>query len=79
MVTDSHSSLVRWRNHFSRPLNLHTVNEVRQTKIHTAEPSVTESSDFEVEMATEKLKRHKSPVLIKSQQKRFRKGQNNLL
>ena len=61
MVTYSHSILARWRNHFSQPLNVHDVNGVRQTDIHTAEPLVPESSAFEVEMAVQKLKRHKSP------------------
>jgi hypothetical protein len=37
------------------------VNDVRQTEIHTAEPLVPEPSDSEVEIAIEKLKRHKSP------------------
>jgi hypothetical protein len=36
-------------------------NDVRQTEIRTAEPLVRESSAFEVEVATEKLKSHKSP------------------
>ena len=36
------------------------VNDVRQMEIHTAEPLVPESSAFEVEMGTEKLKGHKS-------------------
>ena len=38
------------------------------TEIYTAEPTVPEPSTFEVELAIEKLKSHKSPVLIKSQQ-----------
>jgi kynurenine formamidase len=42
-------------------LNIHGVNEVRQTEVHTAEPLVPEPSAFEFEMATVKLKRHKSP------------------
>jgi hypothetical protein len=42
-------------------LNVHGVNDVRQTEIHTAEPLVPEPSNSEVEMASEKLKRHKSP------------------
>jgi hypothetical protein len=42
-------------------LNVHEVNDVRQADIHTAEPLVSEPSAFEIEMATEKLKRHKSP------------------
>ena len=37
------------------------LNDVMQTEIHTAEPLVTEPGAFEVEMAIEKLKRHKSP------------------
>jgi len=53
--------LARWRNHFSQLLNVHAVNDVRQTEIYTAEPLVPEPSAFEVEMATEKLKGHKSP------------------
>jgi len=42
-------------------LNIHGVSDVRQTEIHTAEPLVSEPSAFEVEMAVEKLKSHKSP------------------
>jgi len=39
---------------------VHGVNDVRQTEIHTAEPLVPELSAFEVDLAIEKLKRHKS-------------------
>ena len=42
-------------------LNVHRAKEVRQAEIHTAEPLVHEPSDFEVELAIEKLKSHKSP------------------
>ena len=42
-------------------MNIHGVSDVRQTEIHTAEPLVPEPSVFEVKMATEKLKGHKSP------------------
>jgi len=52
--------LGRWRNHFSQLFNVHRVNNVRQTEIHTSEPLVPEPSAFDVEMATEKLKKHKS-------------------
>ena len=45
----------------SHLLNVHGVNDVTQTEIHTAQPIVPELSAFEVEMAIEKLKRHKSP------------------
>jgi hypothetical protein len=61
LIADSHSILARWRNHFSQLLNIHGVNDVRQTEVHTAEPLVAEPSAFEVKMSIEKLKRHKSP------------------
>ena len=61
MVPDSHSNLATWRNHFSQLLNVYVVNDVRQTEIHTVEPVVAEPSAFEVELAIEKLKSHKSP------------------
>jgi hypothetical protein len=42
LVADSHSILARCRNYFSQVLNVHGVNEVRQTEIrvHTAEELV---------------------------------------
>jgi len=61
LVTDCHSILARWRNHFSQLFNVHGVSNAKQTDIHTAGPLVLELSTFEVEMATEKLKEHKSP------------------
>ena len=61
LVTDSHSILARWRNHFSQLLNVHGVKVVKHTEIHTAKPLVLEASAFQVEMAIDKLKRHKSP------------------
>ena len=56
----SHSILARWRNHFSQLLNVHMVNDVRHTELHTAEPLVPEPSAFEADLAIEKLKSHKS-------------------
>jgi hypothetical protein len=50
LVADSHSILARWRNNFFQPMNVHGVNDVRQTEIHTAEPLVPEPSVSEVEM-----------------------------
>jgi hypothetical protein len=61
LVTDSYSILARWRNCFSQLLNVHGVNNVRQTEIYTAEPLVHDLSAFEFEMAIVDLKRHKSP------------------
>jgi len=45
----------------SQLLNVHGVNDIRQTYIHTAEPLVPEPSVFEIEMVIEKLNSHKSP------------------
>jgi hypothetical protein len=42
-------------------LNVCGVNDVKQTEIHTAEPLLPDPSAFGVELAVEKLKRHKSP------------------
>jgi hypothetical protein len=55
--------MARWRNHFSLLLNVHVVIDVRQTAIHTAWPLVPELNAFEVEMAVEELKGHKSPAI----------------
>jgi len=61
LVADSHGIMTRWKNYFSQLLNVHGTKDVRQEKIHTAEPLVPEPSAFEVELAIEKLKSHKSP------------------
>ena len=53
VVADSHSILARWRNYFSQLLNVHGVSDVRQTKIHTAEPLVPEPSASDFELAIE--------------------------
>ena len=59
MVTDYNSILARWRNDFSQLLNVHGINDVRQTEIHTVEPLLPEPSAFDVEMAIGKVKSHK--------------------
>jgi len=61
LVTDCHSLVASWRNHFSQLLNVHGINEVRQINIHTTELLLPELSAFELKMAIEKLKVHKSP------------------
>jgi len=55
------SILVRWRKYFSQLLNKHAVKAVRQTEIHTAETKLPQPGAFEVDLATENLKGHKSP------------------
>jgi hypothetical protein len=67
LVTDSHSILGRWRNHFSQLLNVIGVSDVRQTETHTSEPLVPEPSDFEAEIAIAKRITYRR-LLIKSQQ-----------
>jgi hypothetical protein len=42
LVKDFYSILARWRNHFSQLLDVHGVNGVKQTEIHTAQPLVSE-------------------------------------
>jgi hypothetical protein len=50
-------------------LNVHGINDVRETEIHTAEPLLSVTSAYDVEIATEKLKDTNHQVLIQSQQK----------
>jgi hypothetical protein len=64
LVIDCHSILARWRNHFSQLLNVHGVSDVRRTELYTAERLVSEPGTFEIKVAIEKLKRHKSPVIV---------------
>jgi hypothetical protein len=61
LVADSHSILARRRNYFSQILNVHGVNDIRQTEIHTSEPVIPEPSASDIELAIEKLKSQKSP------------------
>jgi hypothetical protein len=53
LVADCHRILARWRNYFSLILNVHGVNDISQTEIHTAEPLEPESSLSEVKLAIE--------------------------
>jgi hypothetical protein len=58
LLVDSHNILNRWKNYFSRLLNVHNVSDVRQIEVHTAEPLVPGPS-LEVEIAIAKLKKYK--------------------
>jgi hypothetical protein len=64
----------RWREHFSQLLNVHGVNDVGHTEIHTAETLVPEPSAFGVELAIEKLNSHKSPGIDKIPGELFKTG-----
>jgi hypothetical protein len=53
LLADSHNILKRWKNYFSKLLNVHGANDVRQREMHTAVPLVPEP-----EIPTKKLKRY---------------------
>jgi hypothetical protein len=61
LLADPQKILTRWKNYFCQLLNVQGPGGIRQTEIHTAEPFVPEPSAAEVEVATGKLKRCKSP------------------
>jgi hypothetical protein len=62
LLVDSHHHILnRWKNYFSQLLNVHSVSDVRQIELHTAEPLVPGPSHLEVEIAIAKLKKYKSP------------------
>ena len=56
--------MAKRRKHSSQLLNIHGVNDVRQSEIHKAESLVPEPSAFEVELSIEKLKSHNLPGQI---------------
>jgi hypothetical protein len=61
LLADSCSILDCSKNCFCRLLNVHRINEVRQTQMHTTEPLVNKVSCVEVEVAIENLNVYKSP------------------
>jgi hypothetical protein len=74
VIADSHSIMARWKNYFSQLLNVHGVKDGGQAEIHTTEPLVPEPSAFEVELAIEKLKSHKSPGVNQIPAELFKAG-----
>jgi len=46
LVAQAHSILARWQDHFSQLLNVHWVNNVRQTEIQAADPLRPDSCAF---------------------------------
>jgi hypothetical protein len=48
--------MFRWRNYFYHSLNVHEINYVSQTEIHTTELLTTEPSASQFELDIEKLK-----------------------
>jgi hypothetical protein len=61
LLADPHKSLNTWKNYFCQLLNVHRVGSVRQHEMHTAKPFLPEPSVSEVEVATGKMRRYKSP------------------
>jgi hypothetical protein len=60
LLAYSHNVLNRQKkkkNCFCQPLNIHDVNDARQSEIHATEPFVRKSSPFEFETAIAKLTR----------------------
>jgi hypothetical protein len=67
-LVDSHNILNRWRNYFSRLLNVHNVSGVRQIELNTTEPLVPSPSRLEMEIVIAKLKSVNHQVVIQFQQ-----------
>jgi hypothetical protein len=65
LIAGSHNILNMWKNYFSQLLNVHNVSDVRQIEVHTAEPLVPGPSPSELGIVTAKLRKCKSPVVIK--------------
>jgi hypothetical protein len=78
LLADFHSILNRWKNYLFQLLNVHGVNDVRQTEIHTPEPLVPEPSSSEVENAIEKFKGYKSPGIDQIPAELIQAGGNTL-
>ena len=74
LFADCYSILAWWRNYFSLLLNVHGVNDIKHTVIRIAEPLVSEPIAFEVELAIEKIKSHKSPGIDKIRAELIKEG-----
>jgi hypothetical protein len=59
-------------------LNVHGINDVRQTEIQTTEPLVPEPSYLEIKVPIEKLKSCKSPGIYQIPAESFEAGANTL-
>jgi hypothetical protein len=51
LLAHSHNIFNRQKNYFCQLLNVHDVNVIRQTEMHTVEPLVPEPSSFVVEIS----------------------------
>jgi hypothetical protein len=59
LLGKSHNILNRWKNYFSQLLNVHSVSDVRQIEVHTAEPLIPDPSRLEIVIGIAKLKKYK--------------------
>jgi hypothetical protein len=57
MLADSNNIVNGWKSYFSQLLNVHCVSDLRQIKMHMAEPLVPGPSHLEVEISIAKLKK----------------------
>jgi hypothetical protein len=73
-----HKIFNRWKNYFCQLLNVHGAGGVRQTEMPSAEPFEPDPSASEVEVATEKLKRYKSPGVDQIPAELFQAGAETL-
>jgi hypothetical protein len=78
LLADAHNILYRQKNYFCQILNVHGIDDIRQTERHTAEPLIPEFSPFEVEIAIKKLKRYKSPSIVQILEELIQAGGNTL-
>jgi len=69
LLADSQNILNRWKNYFCQLLNVYGVNDVRQTEVYTAKPSVTEPSSLRMKLLLKSWKLINCQVFIKFQKK----------
>jgi hypothetical protein len=67
-LADYQNILNRWKRYFPQLLNVHSVSDVRQIEMHTAETTVPDPNLFEHEIAIAKLKNINRQVVIKFRQ-----------
>ena len=60
IVADTTSILSRWKQFFSNLLNVNQSTSHEGSEVYTAEPDIPEPSLIKVDLAIEKLKRHKA-------------------
>jgi hypothetical protein len=61
LLADFNTTVNKWKGYFSHLLNVDNISDVKQIKIHTAEPLIPGPSHLQVEISIAKLKKYKSP------------------